>query len=101
MGNLLVSANKGILPTGVFHNISFHVVFFPISIPMSESPEPVTAAIETKTSGGVYIPPSRRQGGGGPTGARRPPHNVPPDIQNASAFPSLQASLQSQPTGKE
>ena len=73
--------------------------FLPISIPMSESPEPVTAAIDNKTSGGVYIPPSRRQGGG-PTGGRRP-HNIPPDIQNASAFPSLQASLQSQPTGKE
>ena len=94
MGNLLVSAKKGFPHHG-------SCCIFPKSIPMSESPEPVAAAIETKTSGGVYIPPSRRQGGGGPTGGRRLPHNVPPDIQNASAFPSLQASLQSQPTGKE
>lgn len=65
-----------------------------VSIPMTESLSEPPAA---EKPSGVYVPPSRRQGAMSMGGRR--PHHVPPDIQNASAFPSLQASVQS--SGKE
>ena len=59
------------------------------------APEILVNRVDELTSQGTYVPPYLRRGQGMPPpsgSSRRFKSKAPPDIQNAMAFPSLQAS---------